>query len=219
MTEVSRLGGGYAESRPDPGPTVEALLRAVRPGEAGACLGIIAGPPGVGKSSLAARLLGLEPRSFWIDKDFTAAGFVLEAARQAGQPESGAYGTPRYWQHLRPLEYAGPLSLACANLVEDRLVLVSGGWGPELTVPALWEGLRERLAPARLRVLHLDAPPLEIWRARLAGRGSRSDSPWFEQFAAALTALPVWPGALRLPTDQPPAVLAQHALRHLRHLP
>ncbi|MCC7262870.1 MAG: hypothetical protein IT369_10145 [Candidatus Latescibacteria bacterium] len=215
MTEVSRLGGGYAESRPDPGPTVEALLRVVRPGAAGACLGIIAGPPGVGKSALAARLLTLAPRSFWIDKDFTAAGFVLAAARQAGQPETSAYGTPAYWENLRPLEYAGPLSLACANLVGDRLVLLSGGWGPELAVPALWEGLREGLAPARLRVLHLDAPPLEVWRARMAGRGSRSDSPWFEHFAATLTRLPVWQGAMRLGTDRPIDAVAAEAWRAL----
>lgn len=219
MTEVSRLGGGYAESRPDPGPTVAALLQAVRPGQTGTCLGVIAGPPGVGKSTLAARLLDLAPNSFWIDKDFTAAGFVLQAARDQGHPETTAYGTPHYWQQLRPLEYAGPLSLACANLVGGRLVLMSGGWGPELTVPALWEGLRESLAPAQLRVIHLDAPPLEVWRARLAGRGSRSDSPWFENFAAALTALPVWPGALRLPAAQPVEILAQHALRHLTALP
>lgn len=215
MTEVSRLGGGYAESRPDPGPTVGALLRAARPGEAGSCLGIIAGPPGVGKSTLAARLVELIPNSFWIDKDSTAAGFILQAARDAGQPENTAYGTPHYWRALRPLEYAGSLSLACANLVGRRLVLLSGGWGPELTVPALWEGLRARLAPTRLRVLHLDAPPLEVWRNRLAGRGSRSDSPWFEQFAAALASLPVWEGAARLATDRPVHALVQAALRAL----
>lgn len=215
MTEVSRLGGGYAESRPDPGPTVAALLRAVRPGETGSCLGIIAGPPGVGKSTLAARLVELVPNTFWLDKDTTAAGFILQAARDAGQPEHTAYGTPHYWQVLRPLEYAGPLSLACANLVSRRLVLLAGGWGPELSVPAFWEGLRAGLVPARLQVLHLDAPPLEVWRARLAGRGSRSDSPWFEQFAAALTSLPVWSGATRLATDQPVYALAQAALRAL----
>lgn len=211
MTEVSRLGGGYAESRPDPGPTVAALLRAVRPGEAGSCLGIIAGPPGVGKSTLAARLMELVPNTFWLDKDTTAAGFILQAAKDANT----AYGTPQYWQALRPLEYAGPLSLACANLVGRRLVLLTGGWGPELSVPALWQGLRAGLAPARLHVLHLDAPPLEVWRARLAGRGSRSDSPWFEQFAAALTSLPVWSGATHLATDQPVYALVQAALRAL----
>jgi len=215
MTDVARLGGGYAESSPDPGPTVEALLRAARSGEAGACLTVIAGPPGVGKSALAARLVEQLPHSFWIDKDTVAGGFVLQAARDAGLAADCPYGTPHYWQVLRPLEYAGPLSLACANLVGKRLVLLSGGWGPELSVPALWEGLRERLAPARLRVLHLDAPPLEVWRSRLAGRGSRSDSPWFEEFAAALTRLPVWEGALRLATDQPLCDLAQDARRAL----
>jgi hypothetical protein len=215
VTEASRLGGGYAESTPDPRPTVEALLRAARAGEAGSCLAILAGPPGVGKSTLAARLVELVPNSFWIDKDAAAAGFILQAARDAGQPEHAAYGTSHYWQCLRPLEYAGSLSLACANLVGKRLVLLSGGWGPELGVSALWEGLGQRLAPARLRVLHLDAPPLETWRARMAGRGSRSDSPWFEQFAAALARLSVWEGALRLSTDLPIHHLVRDALRAL----
>jgi hypothetical protein len=215
VTAAARLGGGYAESRPEPGPTAEALLRAARPGEAGSCLALIAGPPGVGKSALAARLVELVPNSFWIDKDTAAAGFVLQAARDAGHPEDRAYGTPQYWQVLRPLEYAGPLALACANLVGRRLVLLSGGWGPELILPSLWENLEALLAPARLRVLHLDAPPLETWRARMAGRGSRSDSPWFENFAAALTRLPVWEGALRLATDRPVHDLVQDALRAL----
>jgi hypothetical protein len=215
VTEVARLGGGYAESRPDPGPTAAALLRAARPGGADSCLAILAGPPGVGKSTLAANLVAQVPNSFWIDKDLSAAGFILQAARDTGRPEATAYGTPHYWQALRPLEYAGPLALACANLVGKRLVLLSGGWGPELGLASFWEELGQRLAPARLRVFHLDAPPLEVWRARLAGRGSRSDSPWFEAFAAALGSLPVWAGAVRLDTAQPLHALVQEALRAL----
>ena len=215
MTDVAQLGGGYAESRPDPHPTVAAVLAAARPGAPEAHLIILGGPPGVGKSAVAARLVELVPHSFWIDKDAIAAGFILQAARDRQQPLSAAYGTDHYWSTLRPLEYAGPMALASANLIGTRQVFLVGGWGPELSIRHLWTGLRDRIAPARLSVIHLDPPPLEVWRARMASRGSRSDSPWFEQFAAALTRLPVWEEAARISTHPPLDQVLQAVLRIL----
>ena len=164
---------------------------------------VLAGPPGVGKSAVGARLLELVPNSLCIDKDWTAAGFILAAAREAGLSERDAYGTEHYWKELRPLEYAGAVSTACANLVGTRTVIVVGGWGPELGVDRLWTGLRQRLSPAGLVLVHLDAPSPEAWRHRLSARGSRSDSPWFERFSRAVTAGPVWEQALRIATDGP----------------
>lgn len=202
MTDVSQLGGGYADSLPHPEPTIRAVLRAASPGSPGSHLAILCGPPGVGKSAVAARLVELIPNSLWLDKDRTASGFILQAAGDQGLPESAAYGTEYYHQKLRPLEYSGPLSQAVANLVGSRLVLLVGGWGPELSVPRLWTNLRQKIAPARLSVIHLDAPPLEEWRLRMAARGSRSDSPWFENFARAVTSLPVWKEAVHIPTDR-----------------
>ena len=67
MTDVSDLGGGYADSLPDPAPTIEAVHRAARPGTPDAHLAIVAGPPGVGKSAVAARLVELVPNAFWLD--------------------------------------------------------------------------------------------------------------------------------------------------------
>lgn len=194
------LGGGYAESTPDPGPTVAAVLRAARPGSAGARLVILCGPPGVGKSAAADRLVRLLPESLSIEKDLTASGFILQAAEARGQGSAAAYGTPEYWTCLRPLEYGGATAQAGANLVGRRLVFLVGGWGPELGVAELWTGLADRIAPARLTVVHLDPPEHESWRARMASRGSRVDSPWFEDFARAVTSVPVWTGAARVPT-------------------
>ena len=209
---VSRLGGGYAESRPDAAPTVRAVLEAAAPGAPGSRLVVVAGPPGVGKTVLVARLLPVVPGSVCVDKDAAAGAFVLEAARQDGVPGAGAYGTDRYWQRLRPLEYSGAVATACANLVGRRVVFLAGGWGPELACPSLWPALGEAVAPARLTVLHLDAPERESWRRRLQARGSRSDRPWFESFASYVTSLPVWEGAVRLATDGPPAAVAQAAV-------
>jgi len=203
MTDVAHLGGGYAESQPRPEPTAAAVLQAAKSGAAAARLVIIGGPPGVGKSALAARLVDLMPQTFWLDKDDTAAGFILDAAGQVGLPAQAAYGTDHYWSILRPLEYAGPVALACANLVGRRTVLLSGGWGPELALTEVWPQLAAKIAPATLAVIHLDVPPLETWRQRLAKRGSRTDSPWFEDFAQSLTQLEVWNGASRINTDQP----------------
>ena len=213
---VSRLGGGYAESTPDAGPTARAVLEAAAPGAPGSRLVVVAGPPGVGKTALATRLLEAVPGSLCVDKDDAAGPFVLEAARQEGVPEAEAYGTEYYWQRLRPLEYSGAVATACANLVGRRVVFLAGGWGPELAFPSLWPALGAALAPARLTVLHLDAPERESWRRRLQARGSRSDSPWFESFAASVTSQPVWEGAVRLATDGPPAAVAQAALDALR---
>ena len=221
MAEISELGGGYAQSQADPAPTVAALLAAVRPGSPGAQLVVVAGPPGVGKSSVCERLLELVPNSFLVDKDCTAGGFILEASRAAGEPADSAYGTERYWHSLRPLEYAGALSVAGANLVGRRIVFLGGGWGPELSVPALWVGLREGLAPSRLTVIHLDAPPVAEWHRRMACRGTRSDrarlddSDSFDDFAAAVTRFEVWEGATRLSTDLPLHEVVQSALATL----
>ncbi len=212
MTEVSQLGGAYAESRPDPQPTVKAVLRAAHPGAPGARLAVLSGPPGVGKSAAAARLVALVPNTVWIDKDTTAAGFILAAASAAHIPATQAYGTPRYWSTLRPLEYAGATAQACSNLVGTRLVLLVGGWGPELSVPHLWPGIRKKIAPSRLSVIHLDPPPLDAWRSRLVARGSRGDSPWFEDFARAVTSVPIWEGAVRIATDSPLNAVIQHIL-------
>jgi hypothetical protein len=182
---------------------VKAVLQAARPGSAGARLVVLCGPPGVGKSAAADRLVRLIPDSLVIEKDLTASGFILQAAAARGAGPASAYGTPEYWSCLRPLEYGGATAQACANLIGRRLVFLVGGWGPELGVAALWAELTRQLAPARLSVVHLDPPEHETWRSRLAKRGSRTDSPWFESFARSVTAVPVWPGAARISTAGP----------------
>ena len=215
MTDVAHLGGGYAASAPDSGPTIAALLQAARPGSPSSRLVVLGGPPGVGKTAVAQALLALCPNTFLLDKDQTAAGFILEAAALRGDAPDAAYGTPHYWQKLRPLEYASALSAACANLVGTRQALLVGGFGPELGEDVLWEGLAANIAPATLCVLHLDPPPLEIWRARMAGRGSRADASYFAHLAQALGNLPVWAGAVRIPTDGPLHSVVQRAFNAL----
>ena len=211
MTDVSRLGGGFATSIPDPGPTATALLKAAGPGSPAARLIVLAGPPGVGKTAVARALLPLLPHTFLIDKDQTASGFILATADNP----TNAYGTPHYWQTLRPLEYAGALALACTNLVATRQIFLVGGFGPELGLDDLWSNLRDKVAPAHLIVLHLDAPPLETWRTRMAQRGSRTDDPYFTHFVQTLGNLPIQPHVTRIDTDAPLHTVVQRTLNAL----
>ena len=218
MTDVAGLGGGYGDSEPNAAPTVAAVLDAARPGDREAQLVVIAGPPGVGKSLLASGLCKTCGTTS-IDKDWSAGGFILEASAQAGNGQDAAYDGPHYWQRLRPLEYAGAMTTACANLVGRRTVTLTGGWGPELAIDELWTGLQRRLAPTKLVVLHLDAPSVEIWRQRMAERGSRSDLPWFGKFAEVVTFHSVWPGAHRLASDGPPHAILQAAIAAIQTHP
>jgi energy-coupling factor transporter ATP-binding protein EcfA2 len=216
---TAHLGGGYAESTPDAAPTVQAVLDAASSGDREARLVVIAGPPGCGKSTLARYLLARLPGSCCVDKDWVAGGFILQAAKQDDLAPSAAYGSPRYWQHLRPLEYGGAVTSACAQLIDRRTVLLLGGWGPELAAFEMWPLLAEAVAPSSLQVLHLDAPAVGLWQTRMQSRGSRADSPWFEDFAARLSASPVWSGAHRLSTDGSIHDVAQQALSVLSSPP
>ena len=99
MTEASspdssQLGGGYAESHHDPGPTVEAVLAAATAGEACSHLVVLAGPPGVGKSAVGVRLLDLlraaQPHVARATDQLVEGGLALDRERLIDASESQA---------------------------------------------------------------------------------------------------------------------------------
>ena len=216
MNETRQLGGGYSESNPIPFPTVNAVLSAVKPGSASSTLVVISGPPGVGKSTLAHHMLDLVPGSLVVDKDCFAAPFILELAQQTGTSAENAYGTDLYWKRLRPIEYSGAVAIASANLVNSRTVFLVGGWGPELGIQDFWISWKNKISPAALIVIHLDPPEIEKWRTRMAIRGSRTDSPWFESFCESVGNLPVWKHAVRIASDCLPHEIAEQTLASIQ---
>ena len=56
---------------------------------------------------------------------------------------------------------------------------------------------------------------MDVWRTRMASRGSRADDPYFTHLAQALGNLPVWTGAARIPTDGPLESVVQRTLNAL----
>ena len=218
MNDASALGGGYVNSKPNPMPTIKTVLKVAKSGSVGAQLIIIAGPPCVGKSLLGSLLVRKIPESLVLDKDLTAGGFILQAASANGQPSHNAYSSDYYWKHLRPIEYAGPMAVACENLVNQRRVLLVGGWAPELGVATFCNDLEKLIEPSRLIVIYLNPPDINEWQQRLKNRGSQSDSEYVNTLVRTMGNLPIWSKAIRLSSMLPPNVLAQAGFNAIKEL-
>jgi predicted kinase len=132
---------------------------------------VVAGPPGSGKTTLAAALARVLHRAF-IDLDTVTGAMTRAALALAGADESaldGALGA-----RLREARYGALLDTAAANLGVGLGVVLSGPFTCERVDPARWEAVRERLgeADAALICLELDEPAR---RARMQARGAPRD--------------------------------------------